>query len=89
MHNIEPFKTAKRIPFEQDADPVLANLKRQMLGLPFDDQVPAINPRHTHYCWNEKRIIVKNITLHRKNYNSTRNINNQQVLLPVQLGKYY
>ena len=44
-----PFTKVPRMLIEQNADPVLLNFGRQMLGLPFDEQILVTNPRYTHY----------------------------------------
>ena len=38
-----------RIPIEQDSDPTLLNFKREMLGLPFDEQILLNDARYMHY----------------------------------------
>ena len=43
MHNLKPFNKIPRILFEQDANPLLLNFGRQMLGLLFDEQILATN----------------------------------------------
>ena len=55
-----------RILIEQDSDPTLLNFKRQMLGLPFDEQIFLNDARYMHYSRNKKRIIIKDDILHRQ-----------------------
>ena len=66
MHKKEPSNTVLRILTEQDAYPVLLIFKRQMLGLPFDEQMLATNPTYIYNCQNRKRIIIKVDILYRQ-----------------------
>ena len=68
MHYMESFIEVPPILIEQNADPVLLNFKRQLLGLAFDEQTLAINSRYTHHCRNKKRIIFRDDILNRQNY---------------------
>ena len=75
IHNIELFNKIPRIPNEQDADPVLLNFETQMFaGLPFDEQIIAINHRYILYCRNKKRILIREVILYRQNYNDVADI---------------
>ena len=47
-----------RILIEQHSDPTLLNFKREMLGLPFDEQILTNNARYMHYFINKDRIII-------------------------------
>ena len=58
-----------RILIEQDSDPALLNFTREMLGLPFDDQVLLNKARYIHYSRIRKRIIFKDDILNRQ-YNN-------------------
>ena len=53
MHNKPLLKEIPRVLIENDADAVLLNFERQMLGLPFDEQIVATNPRNIVYCRNK------------------------------------
>ena len=82
---MEPFTKVTRKPIKQDADAVLPNFKRQMLGLSFDEQIIATNPRCIHYCRNIKRIKNKDDILYRQYYNGFVDVSHLQVLPAVQL----
>ena len=49
MQKMDQFNKVARRLFEQNAQPLLPNFRRQMLGLPLDEQVLATNPRYIHY----------------------------------------
>ena len=83
--NIAQLTKASRILIEQDSDPTLLNFKREILGLPFDEQVLLIDARYMHYSRNKKRIIIKDDILYRQYYNDIGQISHLQVLLPGQL----
>ena len=76
-----------RILIEQDSDPTLLNFKREMLGLPFDEQILLNDARYMHYSRNKKRIIIKDDILYRQYYNDIGEVSHLQVLLPGQLLK--
>ena len=76
-----------RILIEQDSDPTLLNFKREMLGLPFDEQILLNDARYMHYSRNKKRIIIKDDILYRQYYNHIGEVSHLQVLLPEQLLK--
>ena len=76
-----------RILIEQDSDPTLLNFKREMLGLPFDEQNLLNDARYMHYSRNKKRIIIKDDILYRKYYNDFGEVSHLQVFLPGQLLK--
>ena len=76
-----------RILIEQDSDPTLLNFKREMLELPFDEQILLNDARYMHYSRNKKRIIIKDDTLYRQYYNDIGEVSHLQVLLPGQLLK--
>ena len=46
--NIAQLTKPSRILIEQDSDPTLLNFKREMLGLPFDEQVLLNDARYMH-----------------------------------------
>ena len=71
-----------RILIELDSDPTLLNCKREMLGLPFDEQILVNDARYMHYSRNKKRIIIKDDILYRQYYNDIGEISHLQVLLP-------
>ena len=83
--NIAQLTKPSRILIEQDSDPTLLNFKRELLGLPFDEQILLNNARYMHYCRNKKRIIIKDDILYRQYYNDTCEVSHLQVLLPGQL----
>ena len=76
-----------RILIEQDSDPTLLNFKRELLGLPFDEQIFWIDARYMHYPRNKKRIIIKDDILYRQYYNHIGEVSYLRVLLPGQLLK--
>ena len=85
--NIAQLTKPSRILIEQDSDPTLLNFKREMLGLPFDEQISLNDARYMHYSRNKKRIIIKDDILYRQYYNDIGEVNHLQVLLPGQLLK--
>ena len=85
--NIAQLMKPSRIFIEQDSDPTLLNFKREMLGLPFDEQILLNDARYMHYSRNRKRIIIKDDILYRQYYNDIGEVSHLQVLLPGQLLK--
>ena len=85
--NIAQLTKPSRILIEQDSDPTLLNFKREMLGLPFDEQVLLNDTGYLHYSRNKKRIIVREDILFRQYYNDIGEVSHLQVLLPGQLLK--
>ena len=85
--NIAQFTKPSRRLIEQDSDPTLLNFKREMLGLPFDEQILLNDARYMHYSRNKKCIIIKNDIIYRQYYNDIGEIIHLQVLLPAQLLK--
>ena len=85
--NIAQLTKPSRIPIEQDSDPTLLNFNREMLGLPFDEQILLNDARYMHYSRNRKRIIIKDDILYRQYYNDIGEVSHLQVLLPGQLLK--
>ena len=83
--NIAQLTKPSRIRIEQDSDPTLLNFKREMLGLPFDEQILLNDARYMHYSRNKKRIIIKDDSLYRQYYNDIGEISYLEVLLPGQL----
>ena len=63
--NIAQLTKPSRILIEQDSDLTLLNFKREMLGLPFDEQILLKDARYMHYSGNKKRIIIKDDILYR------------------------
>ena len=47
--NIAQLTKPSRILIEQDSDPTLLNFKREMLGLPFDEQILLNDARYMQY----------------------------------------
>ena len=85
--NIEQLTKPSLILIEQDSDPTLLNFKREMLRLPFDEQILLNDARYMHYSRNKKRIIVKGNILYRQSYNDIGEFSHLQVLLPGQFLK--
>ena len=73
-----------RLLIEQDSDPALLNFKREVLGLPFDEQIFINGARYMHFSRNKKRIIIKDAILCRHYYNDLGEVSHLQVLLPGQ-----
>ena len=80
--NIAQLTKPSLILIEQDSDPTLLNFRREMLGLPFDEQILLNDARYMHYSRNKKRIINKDDILYRQYYNDIGEISHLQVLLP-------
>ena len=76
-----------RILIDQDSDPTLLNFKREMLGLPFDEQIIINDARYMHYSRNKKRIIIKDEIPCRQYYKDIGEVSHLSVLLPGQLLK--
>ena len=85
--NIAQLTKPSRILIQQDSDPTLPNFKREMLGLPFDQQILLNDARYMQYSRNKKRIIIKNDRLCRQYCNDLGEVSHLQVLLPGQLVK--
>ena len=85
--NIAQLTKPSRILIEQDSDPKLLNFKREMFGLPFNEQIILHDVRYMHYSRNKKRIIIKDDILYRQYFNEIDEISHLQVLLPRQLLK--
>ena len=65
-YSVHGIKANARIRLEQDADPVLMNLKLKILGQPHDDVLLTTDRRFKHYKAKEDRIIFKDGLLFRK-----------------------
>ena len=85
--NIAQLTKPSRILIEQDSDPTLLNFKREMLGLPVDEQILLNDARYMHYSRNKKRIIIRDDIFCRQNCNDLGEVSHLQVLLPGQLLK--
>ena len=85
--NIAQLTKPSRIPIEQDSDPTLLNLKREMLEIPFDEQILMNDACYLQYSRNKKRIIIKNDILCRQHNNDLGEVSHLQVLLHGQLPK--
>ena len=85
--NIAQLMKPSRILIEQDSDSTLLNFKREMLGLPFDEQILLNGARYMHYSRNKKRTIIKDDILYRQYYNDIGEVSHLQVLLLGQLLK--
>ena len=84
-YSINRIKASARIGVEQDADPVLRNLKLKLLGEPHDNVLISTDRRFKHYKANEDRIILKDGLLFRKYYGETGSIKYYQILIPKHL----
>ena len=87
--NIAQLTKPSRTLIEQDSDPTLLNFKREMLGLPFDEQNLLNDARYMHYSRNKKRIIIKDDILYRQYYNDIGEVSHLQVLFPDNYSKLY
>ena len=76
-----------RILIEQDSDPTLLKFKREMVGLPIEEQIVLNDARYMHYSRNKNRIIINADILCRQYYNNLGEVGHLQVLLPGQLLK--
>ena len=85
--NIAQLTKPSRLLIEEDSDPTLLNFKREMLGLPFEEQILLNEARYMQYSKNKKRIIIKDEILCRQYYNDIGEVSHLQVLLPGQLLK--
>ena len=85
--NIAQLTKPSRIRIEQDSDPTLLNFKRELLALPFDEQIFFNDARYMLYSRNKKRIIIKDDILYRHYYNDIGEVSHLQVLLPGQILK--
>ena len=85
--NIAQLTKPSRILIEQDSDPTLLNFKREILGLPFDEQILLNDARYIQYSRNKKRFIIKDDILYGQYYNDIGEVSHLQVLLPGQLLK--
>ena len=85
--NIAQLSKPTRIFIEQDSDPTKLNFKREVLGLPFDEQILLNDARYMHYSRNKKGIIIIDDILCRQYYNDLGEVSHLQVLLPGQLLK--
>ena len=85
--NIAQLTKPSRILIEQDSDPTLLNFQREMLGLPFDEQILINDARLIPYSRNKKRIIIKDDILYRQYYNDIGEVSHLKVFLPGQLLK--
>ena len=64
--NIAQLTKPSRKLIEQDSDLTLLNFKREMLGLPIDEQILLNDARYMHYSRNKKRNIIKDDILCRQ-----------------------
>ena len=87
MVNIAQLTKPSLILVEQDSDPTLLNFKREMFGLPFDEQILINDRRYMHYSRNKEPIIIKDDILCRQYYKDLGEVSHLQVLLPGQLLK--
>ena len=59
IDNIAQLTKPSRILIEQDSDPTLLNFKREMLGLPFDEQILVNDARYMQYSRNKSVLSSK------------------------------
>ena len=85
--NIAQLTKPSRILIEQDSNQTLLNFKRQVLELPFDEQILLNDARYMHYSRNKRRIIIKDDILYREYYNHIDEVSLLQVLSSGQLLK--
>ena len=76
-----------RMLIEEESDPTLLNFEREMLGLPFEEQILLNDAPYMQFSRNEKRNIIKDDILCRQYYNDLGEVSHLQVLLPEQLLK--
>ena len=84
---IEKIAKPSRILIKQDPDPKLLNFKRELLGLPFDEQILINDALYLHYSRNKKRIIIKDNIFCRQYFNDRGEVSHLQIFLPGQLLK--
>ena len=84
---IAQLKKPSSILIKQGSDLTLLNFKREILGLPSDEQILINDARYMHYFRNKKHIIIKHYILCRIYYNDLGEVRHLQVLLPGQLLK--
>ena len=70
---------------EQSSDPTLLTFKRELLGIPFDEQILLNDAHYMHHSRNKRRIIIKDDILCRQYYKVLGEVSHLQVLLPRQL----
>ena len=77
--NIAQLTKPSRILIEQDLDPSLLNFPRELLGLPFDEQILLNDTCYVHYSRNKKSIIINDDIPCRHYYNDLGDISHLQV----------
>ena len=87
--NIAQLTKPSRILIEQYSDPTLLIFKREIMGLPFDEQILLNDARYMRYSRNKKRIIIKDDMLYGQYYNDIGEVSHLQVLLLRQLLKVF
>ena len=83
--NIAQFTKPSRIRIQQDSDQTLLIFEREMLGLPFDEQILLNDASYMHYSRNKIRMIIKDDILCRQNYNDLGGVSHLGQLLKVLL----
>ena len=83
--NIAQLTKPSSILIEQDSDPTLLNFKREMLGLPFDEQIFLNDARYMQCSGDKKRIVIKDDILCRQYCNGLGEVSYLHVLSPGQL----
>ena len=78
--NIAQLTKPSRILIDHDSDQTLLNFKREVLGLPFDEQSVINDAPYMQYSGNRKRIIIKDDILCRQYYNDLGEVSHLQVL---------
>ena len=76
LYSLYGIEANARIRRQQDADLVLKNLKRKILGQPHDDVLLTTDRRYKHYKADEDRIILKDGLLFRKYYRESGSVKN-------------
>ena len=78
-------RKTNQIIIEQSKDAVLQQLKAKLLHEDFSENVLQQDSRYRHYASNLERIVIKEETLARQNFDETRNVKYPQSLLPQHL----
>ena len=84
-YSYDGIKANARVRVEQDADPVLKNLKLKLLGQPHYDVLLTTDRRIKHYKANEDRIILEDVLLFQKYYIETGSVKYYQTLITKHL----
>ena len=85
--NTSQLTKPSRILIGKCSDPALLSLKRERLGLPFDEQILLNDARYLHYSRNKKRIIIEDDILCRQYYSDFGKGSHLQFYLPGRILK--